>query len=268
MKPLLAVRHKDGELLRARDLAAEVAGEAARRAVHVLAVHDTWGVALGFSLGVGRSGLGAVVGPGFGYDRRGGELVSAATAFVPGPAADGRYDLTVAAGCRLEWRWREPGRACVDELVLARFSVADGVLSDPDVSVRRVCQRRRFRLAAGSKKTTLDQLIEVSTTSGGFRNVPFYFATLELPELQEAAQGPLVDIRGSADDAFELHLRAADDWWTAAGPDVTVHWLGVEPLVVAGGLEPEPAAVASPLDLPDEYATFEALPLLDPPDPD
>lgn len=264
----MTVRHRDGELLRARDLAAEVAGEEARRAVHVLAVHDTWGVALGFSLVVGGSGRGAVVGPGFGYDRRGRELVSAATVFVPRPAADGTYDLAVAAGCGLEWRWREPGRACADELVLARFSVADGVLSNPDVSVRRVCRRRRFRLATGSLQTSLVHEIHVSTDGAGFRRVPFYFATLELPDLQQVAPGPFLDLRGSSQVGFELHLRAVDHWWAEEESDVTVHWLGVEPLVVAGGLEPDPSAVASPLDLDDEYTDFEALPLLDPPDPD
>ena len=268
MRPLTTIRHRDGELLRARDLAAEVAGEEARRAVHVLAVHDTWGVALGFSLGVGVSGRGAVVGPGFGYDRRGRELVSAATVFVPRPAADGSYDLAVAAACGLEWRWREPGRACAGELVLARFSVADGVLSDPDVSVRRVCRRRRFRLGAGTEEATVDKKIAVSTAVAQFGSVPYYFATLELSDLQQGTLGPLVEIRASASDGFELHLRAADDWWKNEGADATVHWLGVERLPAAGGFEPDPSAVASPLDLDDEYAVFEALPLLDPPDPD
>jgi hypothetical protein len=214
-------------LLRARDLSAEVENEAARRTAHLRAVHDTWGVVLGFSLrGTSRA---VEVGPGFGYDRCGRELVSAAAVLVPKPATDGRYDLALGLGCGLEYRWREPGRACDDELVLARFAVESGALSDPDLSVRRVCRRRRFRLAADSKQTTVQAMIEVSTTAAGFRSEPLYFATLELTEPPKAMLGPLLDIRDSSKSGFKLLLYPADDSW-AEGADATVHWLGVEPL--------------------------------------
>ncbi|MGZ4354736.1 MAG: hypothetical protein ACXVZ4_14475, partial [Gaiellaceae bacterium] len=137
-----------------------------------------------------------------------------------------------------------------------------------DVSVRRVCRRRRFRLGAGSEKATVNKKIAVSTAVAEFGSVPFYFATLELPDLQQGPLGPLAEVRASARDGFELHLRAADGWWKNEGATATVHWLGVERLPAAGGFEPDPSAVASPLDLDDEYAVFEALPVLNPPDPD
>jgi hypothetical protein len=43
--------------------------------VHVRALHDTWGVALGLLVGVDPSGQRVTIGSGFAYDRRGREIV-------------------------------------------------------------------------------------------------------------------------------------------------------------------------------------------------
>ena len=97
-----------------------MAAEAARRALHVRAVHGTWGVALGFALEPTYSDHAVAVGPGFGYDCRGQAVASAERVIVPVPSTDDPADLVISQGeCGLQVDWREPGRACDDEIVLA-----------------------------------------------------------------------------------------------------------------------------------------------------
>jgi hypothetical protein len=70
--------------------------------LHVRAMHNTWGVALGYEVGVDDSGTAATVGPGIAYDCRGREVISARTLAlgVPTPPpGDGEgpwiYDLAI-----------------------------------------------------------------------------------------------------------------------------------------------------------------------------
>src|SRR3954465_11706168 len=79
------LRHVDGELLRRRDLADEAAAETDRRGLHVRAVHDTWGVALGYEVGLASDVM--TVGPGVAYDCAGQEIVAVQGTKLPPPAA-------------------------------------------------------------------------------------------------------------------------------------------------------------------------------------
>jgi hypothetical protein len=237
VKPLVALRHAEGELLRARDLEAAVAGEAARRALHVRAVHGTWGVALGFALEPEDGGRAVAVGPGFGYDCRGREIASAERLLVPLSSRQDSADLVVWDRCGIRLGWREPGRACEDELLLARGRFEAGRAVALDESVRRWCRSRRFRLAAGIVEKQFAAKLNVSTAAGGFRTAPHYFATLAT----EARVGVTLEIDNETATSFRLSLRGPTGQIAAANRDkltARVHWVGVERLPRCG-IDPE-----------------------------
>ena len=229
MRSLFDLRHRDGEELAAGDLAAEVASEDARRALHVRAVHRTWGVALGFDVQPDDAADALAVDPGFGYDCRGRAIMSPAQVLVPIPSLDETMDLVVSASCGIRFCWRQPDRACDDELVLARAHFKDGRTTGLDSSVRHSCRSRRFRLAAGVAETRLEERIAVRTTAWRFASVPYYFATLEMDGRLTAT----IEIDSEKTSGFRVVLRApADQLHDAlrANIDTRVHWVGVEPL--------------------------------------
>ena len=78
------IRYFDGQLLTARDLQDDVAYEARMRGLHVRALHNTWGVALGFEVTVQNSSV-VKVSPGIAYDCRGREIFSARNLLVGPP---------------------------------------------------------------------------------------------------------------------------------------------------------------------------------------
>jgi hypothetical protein len=233
MRPLFDQRHRDGEELAARDLAADVANEDARRALHVRAVHGTWGVALGFDVQPDDATHALAVGPGFGYDCRGRAIVSPQQVLVPIPSLDETSDLVVSASCGIRFCWRQPDRACDDDLVLVRAHFKGGRTTGLDTSVRHCCRARRFRLAAGVAETRLKERIAVSTDAGSFASVPYFFATLEMGVQLTAT----VEIDSEKTSGFRVVLRAPADQLhdaLSANVDVRVHWVGVEPLPRCG----------------------------------
>lgn len=78
------IRYFDGQLLTARDLQDDVTYEARMRGLHVRALHNTWGVALGFEVIVQNSSV-VKVSPGIAYDCRGREIFSARDLLVGPP---------------------------------------------------------------------------------------------------------------------------------------------------------------------------------------
>lgn len=129
----------DGQLLTARDLEDDAAFESRFRQLHVRALHNTWGVALGYAVKRVASNL-VEVGPGIAYDCRGREIISARTLNVGPPPAPAQsqagswyFDLALRArkreadesgqvqAClggafnpreeRPAWRWRFAGDA-------------------------------------------------------------------------------------------------------------------------------------------------------------
>lgn len=274
MKALTRTRFAERDPLRARDLETALAEESRRRALHVRAVHRAAGVALGFAVGLGRSRHGVVVGPGLAYDRRGRELVSGRTVFVPAPSTDGRYDLALAGGCGLDWTWLEPGSAR-DELVLARFEVDSGQLGDPDLAPRRRARGTGQRLAAGLTIVHLDTSMTVDTSAGEFSRTPTYFATLADSVAGGARRADetatlLLELANPSPTSFDLLVRAIQ---SAEGPSASygepfpIHWIGVERDERCWGFEPDKAAVAAPLDAVDEYRGFTAVPPTIEPEP-
>ena len=77
------IRFTPRALLEATDLCDDAAARARARAEHVRFVHDTWGVALGYAVGVvGRT---VVVGPGVAYDCKGRPIVLSTTLLLTVP---------------------------------------------------------------------------------------------------------------------------------------------------------------------------------------
>ncbi len=78
------VRYYDGQLLAARDLQEDLDCQSRMRGLHVRALHNTWGIALG--LGVQLSaGDHLLAAPGLAYDCHGQELLSTDTFDLPVP---------------------------------------------------------------------------------------------------------------------------------------------------------------------------------------
>lgn len=230
MRQLAEMRQRDGELLRAWDLGAELSAEAWRWAVHLRLVHRTWGVALGFELEALSDEPAVAIDPGLGYDCHGTEILNPRRAVVPLPSELQHADLIVTERCGPRFLWREPGRACDDELVLARAAFKGGRAVGLDESVRHWCHARRFRIAAGiAELSPLKDKLNVSTAAGGFVGTPFYFATLA----SKAQLAATLEVTNETATGFRLTLRAPDAQWREVKknkPGASVHWVGVEPL--------------------------------------
>ena len=148
---------------------------------------------------------------------------------VPLPSALDEADLVVSAVCGASFSWREPGRACDDELVLARGLFKGGRATGLDESVRHWCRARRFRVAVGLSEKQLKQAFTVSTAAGAFADTPLYFATLEY----DAPFGATVELTKESATSFELKLHTSAGQWNELkkhDPSVQVHWTGVERL--------------------------------------
>jgi hypothetical protein len=181
----LRLRNDTGQRLSARDLQDEVDGQNWRRAVHVAALHDTWGIALGFEVTFGEGE--AIIGPGLAYDCFGREIILSHDRNVPGPTAppdnaEGtdpvvlvvRYDTNLDArraqadafpctdtGGRpgreeplFRWSARGGVRLGLEVPLLAARMTAKG-LTDLDRRVRRYTRALvRPHIAAGSTEAT------------------------------------------------------------------------------------------------------------------
>jgi hypothetical protein len=170
-KPTLRIRHAQGERLLARDLQDEHDGQSRLRELHVTALHDTWGIALGFE--VQPTGNGSVlVGPGLAYDISGRQIllpapprpIAGPAIFAPSSAPGSHFDLVISYDPFLGQRaldllpvpcsglgvagheqpcfaWRPAGSARLGlELPLVRVQVTEGGMGPLDTSVRRYTQ--------------------------------------------------------------------------------------------------------------------------------
>lgn len=210
--------HDQGERLVAPDLQDEQDVESWLRAVHVVALHDTWGIALGFGVRAEPALGGVLVAPGLAYDCHGRAIVLAEAAALSLPpdwasaayTLAASYDASPAAAdrpappCpnpdrpgreRPAFRWRRRGRVRLgDDVPLAAVVDRDGTPA-LDLAVRRYAQAL-VRPQVGSGVSPPDQLWDpwranddrtvigyqkvVDTTGGGFVGTPFYFASISL----------------------------------------------------------------------------------------
>ena len=79
------IRYYQGQPLQARDLQDEVAYEAGMNSLHVTAMHNTWGVAVGLEVALTEDRRSAVVGSGVAYDRCGRAIINPTTLTIPVP---------------------------------------------------------------------------------------------------------------------------------------------------------------------------------------
>jgi hypothetical protein len=80
------LRHYQGQRLQAADLQDEYDNLTWLRGLHVIGLHDTWGIALGFSVQMGPANSNTVlIAPGLAYDAHAHEIVLTGTYAVGGP---------------------------------------------------------------------------------------------------------------------------------------------------------------------------------------
>lgn len=69
------ITYHDSQRLAARDLQADSDHETQMRQLHVIGLHNTWGVALGLEVGIQNDSRSVLVGPGMAYDHKGRAIV-------------------------------------------------------------------------------------------------------------------------------------------------------------------------------------------------
>lgn len=215
------VRYYDGARLAGSDLTDDRAYESRLRGMHVRALHDTWGIALGLTVRMAADRQRVLVTAGLAYDCHGGELLLADSFEVRVPAGPPAPDLvlaicaagdennvTVEAPCppggfhpaleRPAFVWRRPGAVRLgDDVPLAR--VHGGGL---DLSVRRYVQPLlRPHIGWGVRPITpgdswrvpspggfmaIGYRFVVDTSEAGFTETPLYFAALQGGALPQA----------------------------------------------------------------------------------
>ncbi len=106
------VAYHEGQLLAGRDLTADLEHRIRMRRFHVGSVHDVWGVALGFQVGLSSDERSAVVGPGLAYDRLGREILAPRGVVLDPPSVG-----SSTAGWWIDLVVR---RATLDELLAGR----------------------------------------------------------------------------------------------------------------------------------------------------
>jgi hypothetical protein len=190
------LRNDAGQRLLAKDLQDEYDGQTWRRAIHVAALHDTWGIAIGYSATLGEGE--AIIGPGLAYDCFGREIILSHDQNVPGPTTPpddaspaeklilvARYDSDLAARAfgadafpctdtgdrpgreepRFIWRARGQIRLGLEVPLLAAWMTKKGLIG-LDLSVRRFTRALvRSHVAAGSTEST--QVWEAWEEQGG-----------------------------------------------------------------------------------------------------
>jgi hypothetical protein len=190
------VRYFQGQNLRARDLQDEDAYEARMRGMHIRALHNTWGVALGFEVRINDDGDALLVGPGIAYDCRGREVVSGRSLAIEPPAPPPGspvdtwwYDLLIrhhdlqallagrnpAESCpgtgirpteeRPAWRWSFAGRADEPAPSTAPGPAADVRLGEEIPLARaRVTAERRVAALDFSQRRNAQGLVRPHIT--------------------------------------------------------------------------------------------------------
>jgi hypothetical protein len=271
--PFDRVTYREGQLLASRDLHDDFETAQRLRRMHTRFLHDTWGIALGFSLYGQVSDDFVHVGPGYALDSSDREILLAEDLVLPVPQTTTATDLmlvisyqpdsvyrnlpdvaVLCAGTVLDPReerpvfaWRTPDTLNLGlDVPLAHLRVNKGVLVlPPDLSVRRYARKLvRPHIATGTVTAIGREIFDglaVNTSDAGFAGNPEYFARLDF------ALGGLVDVAAqfAANSAYIESSSAKQFVYVAPelikfAPGLlpvplTITWVGVEP---ATGCEP------------------------------
>jgi hypothetical protein len=203
------VLHVPGELLRSRDLGAQVRSDAERMWWHQRAVHDAVGAVVGLTATLDANRI-VTVAPGVGYDPCGREVVLEAEAAIAAPQDAARTLALVLHRCgerrapRLGWVRLDRMERC-DGVPLARLSPGQGGLEPWPGRVRPLA-RPRFAsgatlpgatawepwLALERRTPAFGLEVRVDTSAAGFTGRPAYFAWLQWPGI--ATRDPRIAI--------------------------------------------------------------------------
>lgn len=272
--PFDRITYRDGQLLVSRDLQSDVVANQRLRSLHTKYLHETWGIALGFTISGFAGGTSIQVGPGYAIDGSARDILLAETLALPVPNTQARADLVLVMSYQEDRSFRAlPDTSIVcgsggldpraerpvfawrtletlsfgPDVPLARVSAQAGALvAAPDLTVRKNATRL-LRPHIGFGTVPADPTfshsvfaeIRVDTTDAGFSKTPQYFARLTAPNTTAAGtiialSGSLAFIDRAAPDSFFYNLPVIGARMLR---DVTVTWLGVEPVT---GCEPIP----------------------------
>ena len=243
--PITRVAWAEGSRLTHRDLADAIEHESRMLALHVVAMHGTWGVALGLRLAIGSDLHSVRLTAGGAYTARGESVVVAESMLVHGPVgASGAYDLLIspaAARTRcsrdvlpacagrtrtdaptLRWVAASPfglgeGARLGAEIPIGRVTrAADGTLSGVDYSQRRtVTSLARPHVASGVALPgrvawhvqSFGLYATIDTDSAGFTSTPVYYACIgNDPPWPPQLVGPFVGIANPTPTGFTARL--------------------------------------------------------------
>jgi hypothetical protein len=222
--PFDRITYREGQLLASRDLQDDERMNRRLRQLHTRYLHETWGIALGFTVR-GQINEDAIhVGTGLALDSSGREILlnqelslplpntplltrlMLVATFEPDDAFGGMRDLraicfTGGLDPRLEkpafaWRTQDTLRPGSDVPLAAVSVVAGALIANVDLSVRRYADRMaRPHLGFGSfdfhpQRSGLYSKVTIDTTDGGFSGVPQYFARLDLLDPSQKGNFP------------------------------------------------------------------------------
>jgi hypothetical protein len=207
----LRLRHYQGQRLAAADLQDEYDNQTWLRDLHIVGLHNTWGIALGFEVNLVNRGI--LVAPGFAYDCFGREIILSQARRIAFPtelpnAPDG-YHLVMSYNIDLgqrqaalddplcrpqgdhpDFAWKRPDQTRLGQDVpLLRVVLLDGKPTI-DLDIRRYTQPLA-RPHVGNGVTPPTQIWQawgfrelvflqttIDTSAAGFVGRPFYIATL------------------------------------------------------------------------------------------
>ena len=270
--PFSRVTYREGQLLASRDLQDDVRANQRLRSLHTKYLHDTWGIALGFTVSGFTGSTSVQVGPGYAIDGAARDILLAETLDLPVPNTQASAhlilvmtyqedvafralpDLSLVCGSggldpRAErpvfgWRTLETLNLGMD-VPLARISAQLGaMLAAPDLTIRRNATRfLRPHIGFGaapaeaSRGESVFGEIRVDTSDAGFSKTPQYFARITSDGAGSsgagiALAGSLAYIDRATADSFYYNVLLLA---TRSLTELTVTWLGIEPVT---GCEP------------------------------
>jgi hypothetical protein len=286
--PFDRVTYREGQLLASRDLHDDFETAQRLRRMHTRFLHDTWGIALGFTVDGQISDDSVHIGPGYAVDSSAREILlsedlvlpvpqtTAATDFVlvvsytPDSVYRNLPDITVlCAGTNIDPRmerpvfaWRTPDNLNPGpDVPLAHIRVNNGgLVLVPDLSVRGYARRQvRPHIATGTVTALGREIADgltLDTSDAGFARTPEYFAKLDFSSngiidiaAQFAANSAFIET--AAPKNFVYHVPELLKFLPAGlSLQFLVTWVGVEP---ATGCEP--------VSIPYFYYTYSGIAL-------
>jgi hypothetical protein len=174
--PFNRVTYRDGQLLTAGDMQADHNRNSRLWDLHTRYLHNTWGIAIGFSVSANKGDSLVQIGPGYAVDLQGRPLVSSQTVALPVPLVSGteyrvlvinyqsnssyREQLNLDGACLgsstdqespvFEWKAVADVQVGLD-VPLITLQLTNGVIQSTDARARRYAQKlQRPYIAAGA----------------------------------------------------------------------------------------------------------------------